>query len=573
MKKSLFFTVLCCIVFSLSLHAEWSSNPSVNTGVCTLPGEDAIPKVVAGPLGDIYVGYFANEEGNYNVRLQRYDAAGNALWASNGILVSDNTAMTWLTDWDMTVDHDNSAILTFQDIRDGNNNVYAYRISPEGTFVWGANGLQLSNSTAFDAAPKVAVTSSNNAVVVWSSDDVARLQKISPEGTLLWGATGIEISGTNSYTWPQPIAVENDMVIVKYFEDSGVPWAPTRYIYAQKYDANGNALWAPPCAISTAGSISAWTQDLAIIPDSNFGFFIGWHDDRDSNMNADVYVQHVNSSGTCLFLNFGVPASTNTGNEHYYPFLAYLENTQMLYVYWNEMDADQNNRGIYGQKFNMTGTRLWEDSGRMILPLTLTDIYPFGIGHTDTFVSVYYTEGLVDDHVKAMALDSNGDFLWPGNSVTMCSVNSSKVHPVVSTLTGSQWIAGWEDERSGRDIYAQNINTDGTLGYIPVSVEPEYDASTALLTAAPNPFLSSTTLKFNKTTRLLSDTPQQTEIKIYNIKGQLIRKFPFTSSTHLSVEVTWDGKDENGNEVVQGIYLFKASISNEEFFQKVVKIQ
>ncbi len=40
--------------------------------------------------------------------------------------------MTWLTDWDMTVDHENHAILTWQDIRSGgNNNVVAYRISPK----------------------------------------------------------------------------------------------------------------------------------------------------------------------------------------------------------------------------------------------------------------------------------------------------------------------------------------------------------------------------------------------------------------------------------------------------------
>jgi len=567
MKKSAILTILFCAIFTITLYAEWSSDPSINTVVCNLPGEDAIPKVVAGPTGDIYFGYFSSAEGNYNVRLQRYDSAGNPQWAANGILISNHTAMGWLTDWDMTVDQDNYAILTFQDIRNaGNNNVYAYRISPEGSFMWGPDGLELSNSPDFDASPKVTVTSTGNAVIAWSSEAVSRLQKISPGGTLLWGATGITISGPNTYSWPQPFAVENDNVIVKYYDDSGPAWAPTRHVYAQKYNANGTAVWAQPCAISTAGAITAWTQILPIVPDENYGFFIGWYDDRDSNMNADIYVQHVDSSGTCLFTTNGVIASTNYGNEHYYPKLAYLEGTQLLYVYWNEMDGDQNYRGIYGQKFDMAGTRKWEGAGKMIIPLTLTDIYPFGAGHTDTDVTVFYTEGLNDDYVKAVALDSDGDFIWTGDVVTMCSISSFKPHPAASKLSSSQWIVAWEDERSGRDIYAQNINTDGTLGYIPVSVEPEYSEEAFLLTAAPNPFSNSTTISFSGTANL----NELSQIEIYNVKGQLVRELKIQNLKLKINEVVWDRKDESGKEVKSGVYFCTIQSGKELYVQKVV---
>ena len=56
MKKKGFLTILLCAMFSVALYAEWSSDPSINTVVCNLPGEDAIPKVVPGPDGDIYIG-------------------------------------------------------------------------------------------------------------------------------------------------------------------------------------------------------------------------------------------------------------------------------------------------------------------------------------------------------------------------------------------------------------------------------------------------------------------------------------------------------------------------------------
>ncbi|HEX38329.1 MAG TPA: T9SS type A sorting domain-containing protein [Candidatus Cloacimonetes bacterium] len=566
--KSLILFLGVIFIITFPLFADWSDDPAVNNAVCTLAGEQAITKVGTGPTGDTYFGYFSNESGNYNVRLQRFDQAGNPLWVNGGILVSDNTQMTWLTDWDMTVDLDNNAVLTFQDIRDGNNNVYAYKISPDGTFLWGADGLQLSNTSAFDAAPKVTVTTNNNVVIAWGSEDVSRLQKISPEGVLLWDSTGIEISGANSYTWPQPIGVESDHVIVKYYEDSGPVWAPTRHIYAQKFDANGNTVWDSPAAISTAGGITAWTQDLPIVKDNDNGFFIGWYDDRDNNMNADVYVQHVDADGNCLWTANGVIASTDMNREHYYVYIAYQPDEDILYAYWNEMDYDQNDRGIYGQKFDMTGTRKWEDTGRVIIEISPVDVYPYGIGNVSGKVVVFYQEGLNENYLKAMALDSTGDFVWPGGMITMCSVAATKLHAMVGSLNSNFWIASWADDRNGNaDIFAQNINTDGTLGYSPQAHDPEMNDDQYQVYAQPNPFRNSTSIRFYTTGH--SDI---TEISIYNVKGQLVRNLTVAFSPLHIVEATWDGKDTAGQNVKPGIYLYKITVDKKEIIQKIVKI-
>jgi len=218
----------------------------------------------------------------------------------------------------------------------------------------------------------------------------------------------------------------------------------------------------------------------------------------------------------------------------------------------------------------MAGTRKWEDAGKMIISLALTDIYPFGAGHTDTDVIVFYTEGLNDDYVKAVALDSDGDFIWTGDVVTMCSISSSKVHPEACALTGSQWIVAWEDERSGRDIYAQNINTDGTLGYIPVAVEPQYSEDAFLLTAIPNPFSTTTTISFNLTT----ESTENTEIKIYNVKGQLVKTLlPTTTHQSALTNVYWNGTDENGNQLSNGIYFYKLKSGEKTAFKKMILLR
>ena len=467
MKRIIYFLLLA--VSPLLSQAQWSSNPAINLQVSNLPGEDVVPKTALCPNGDVYVGYFALVNGTYNVRLQRFDHQGNILWNQNGLLISDHPSMSWLTDWDMTADLENHAILTWQDIRNGgNNNIVAYRISPEGEFVWGADGISLSNSPAFDAAPKVTVTASNNTVIAWQSETVIIRHKISPSGTLLWGQNGITLSGLNQYTWPQLMPVGDDDVIMKYFEDSGPPNAPTRHVFAQRYTSDGSAVWAQPAVISNQGGISAWTQIFPMISDGNDGFYMSWHEDRAYTNLYKAYVQHIDQNGNAMFEENGLIVSLNTSMNHFYPQLSKPENDPNIYVLWNEVNDAQNQWGIYGQKVSASGDLKWGGSGKMLLPVTPKALLPQkGLQQGDDIILIYedYFNSM-ESSIKAMRLDSNGDFVWDGQSVFICSVQSQKTHLDISGWHQNQWVMSWEDKRSGNnpDVYVQNLLPSGEIG-------------------------------------------------------------------------------------------------------------
>ena len=568
MKKRSYL-ILYLLFIPVLLFAEWSSNPAQNFAVCDLAGSQAVPKIATSLNGDTYISWFSNEFGNYDVRLQRFDVYGNELWAHNGIIISNHPSMTWLTDWDMTVDETNHSVLTFQDIRNGgNNNIYAYRISPEGDFVWGADGLELSNTGAFDVSPKVTVTNAGNAVIAWQSDEVIIMQKISPEGNLLWGANGITISCADTYSWPQLLPVGLDDVVMKFFKDSGVPWAPTRHVYAQRFDANGTAVWSEDTIISIAGGISAWTQIFPFINDGNDGFFIAWHDDRDFNMLASVFIQHVDSEGITLYSDNGLEVSLMPNRNHFYPHLAFPTHSYDVYVYWNEMDGNQVQRGIYGQKISATGERLWSNNGMAFIELSSTNVYPIASRSSSSNSVVFYEEYLttLNTQVKAMCIDADGNFVWEVEQVILSSVSSEKLHPDVNNFDNDQWIAVWEDRRfDNGDIFAQNIQITGELG--PVSVgadDPEsYNSeSFALFGNYPNPFKLTTTIKFTT-----GNTEKNNVILIYNMKGQLVKKFKIQSPIELGTkfkinEVEWDGKAENGKSVQTGVYFSILEINN-----------
>ena len=469
MKKFfLFFGIGICLPFIAS--SQWSTNPAVNNAINTLTGEQAIPKVATCSNGDTYIGFFSSEAGNYNVRLQRLDAQGNELWATDGIMISNHPQMTWLTDWDMTVDNANHAILTFQDIRNGgNNNVVAYRISPSGAFAWGADGISLSNSTAFNAAPKVCATSAGNAVFAWQADDVTIIQKVSPAGSLMWGANGITLSGSNQFTWPQLLPVGSDDVVLKYYQDSGSFPAITRHIYAQRYNSSGTAVWSNPVVVSNAGGITAWTQVLPFVNDGQDGFYMAWHDQRyGSGSPPKVYVQHINSSGTPVFTANGVEVSSSS-----YMLteasLALPPGSSDIYVFYNEIEPMfQSDWGISGQKISSAGTKQWGANGLSIIPVTGTQVYVVDARNSPTDVVVFYEEYVdgVNIILKATRLNPGGGFEWTPTIKSISTVVSEKVHPVVNGFDNNQWILSWEDNRNAgnRDIYAQNIQLNGDLG-------------------------------------------------------------------------------------------------------------
>lgn len=467
MKKPIYFLLLALL--PLLIQAQWSSNPAENLQLSDLPGEDVISKTAICPNGDVYVGYFTSVSGSYNIWLQRLDHQGNILWDQNGLLISDHPSMSWLTDWDMTADLENHAIMTWQDIRNGgNNNIVAYRISPEGEFVWGEDGLSLSDSPAFDAAPKVSVTASNNAVIAWQSETVIIRHKVSPDGSLLWGEDGITMSGLKNFTWPQLMPVGDDDVIMKYFEDSGPPNAPTRHVFAQRYTSDGSAVWAQPTVISNQGGISAWTQLFPMISDGNDGFYISWHEDRDFTNLYKAYVQHIDQDGNAMFEENGLIVSLNTSMNHFYPQLSKPENDPHIYVLWNEVNGNQNQWGIYGQKVSEAGDLKWGDNGKALLPMGTKALLPQkGLQHGDDIILIYEDYfNSYETSLKAMRLDPNGDFVWEDETVFISSVQSEKIHIDVSDWHQNQWVMSWEDKRSGGnpDIYIQNLLPTGEIG-------------------------------------------------------------------------------------------------------------
>lgn len=74
---------------------------------------------------------------------------------------------------------------------------------------------------------------------------------------------------------------------------------------------------------------------------------------------------------------------------------------------------------------------------------------------------------------------------------------------------------------------------------------------TALLGAYPNPFNSSTTIRFSLS------TASDVVITIYNITGQLMKTFSLDNAPAGEGSIVWNGTDESGGAVSSGVYFYR----------------
>ncbi len=455
--------------------AQWTNDPNANLAVCATTGDQAVPKIAATGDGKTWFGWFDQRNGTYAVYVQLVDANGNPQFASNGLLVSGNPQSSSLVDWDLISDAQGNAVLVFTDTRAGADlDVYAYRIAQNGTFLWGANGVTLSNNNDFEASPGCCATSDGNFVFVWtrspnSGDGTVRVQKLDANGVPQYAADGFAIAATGeSPGFADVVAGDNGSFIVSWLRNIKTFSSP-RNIRAQKFDPAGTAQWngGNPVSVFDSGSVPIGYWPV-VQSDSAGGAVFTWHHPVGVS-GFECLAQHVNAAGSEVFAHNGVLVSTEANVIQLDPALAYSPSTGDMIIAFNRENSNQSLWGVGAQKISSNGTLLWGAAGVSLEPINSTNkdferAVPFGDG-----AMIFYfdapTTPLPPQRVLARRLDANGNSLWGASAVVMCSNLSAKDDIEVVIDSSGVARAVWHDERNDiGDIYAQNIDVDGTLG-------------------------------------------------------------------------------------------------------------
>lgn len=554
------------IVFGLMMahpsEARWSTNPEENNSIADRPTDQVVPKIAVTPSGDTFIAWFDPAAGSYDVYLQLLTPEGIEVFPHNGILVSDHPQPTSLVDWDLIADSQGNAVLTFTDVRDGGDlDAFAYRITPGQSFLWGADGVQLSIEDDYTPNPVVAETSDGDFVFVWArlpddGDGSLRMQRVAPDGTLRFAAGGIDIvtAPNESPGFAQVIPSDDGSVIVAYVRDIDTFAAP-RHLRAIRVASNGTIVWGPIIVYDTVSLPIA--HQARMKSDGFGGAVLCWHRSQAGLYNS--IVQHLHANGTEAWPHQGVAVAAQGSLFHINPSFGYDPGGDMI-VFWNEEPSSQSQFGIFGQKIAPDGSLAWGPSGISLVPMSPIfrsppRVVPFAEGAM-VFFADRPTGQFNQDRVLGYRVDGEGDVLW--GPVEVSSHLSSKGRlPVAIDDEGIVRMV-WEDDRSSSvDVYGQAIAPDGRLGDGTASVG-EVPEDSWTVSWSPNPFSVHTSLSLRALGEGNDVRLQRAEVRILDVTGREIRTL---STVAGDATVRWDGRDGSGRLLPAGIYFSRWSLA------------
>jgi hypothetical protein len=226
-------------------------------------------------------------------------------------------------------------------------------------------------------------------------------------------------------------------------------------IYLQKLDANGNKLWPVDVRLnSDTGSAEQYTPAIAI--NSSGIAFVVWQDQRSDGYG--IYAQKVDMNGNRLWANDIRVSAAGRCNDAK-PAIA-IDSSGGFVLVWQAQVSCGIDSNVYMQRINSSGNRLWANDIRINSDVgTATQSVPdIAINATGRIAVVWQDNRNGNDDIYAQQFDINGTKLWGADVlVNSDGGTSSQRDPSVAIASDASSVVTW----SGNDIFAQSLSSSG----------------------------------------------------------------------------------------------------------------
>jgi hypothetical protein len=569
MKRTLLLLVAATLTCA-SARAQWNPSPAQNLAIRDVAGiSELTPCVSPAPNGGTWVSWFETvATTNYQLRLQLLDVNGRPRLGAAGLLVSNQPQGTALFRYDLKTDNLGNAILAFQDTRSGSNQCVAYKISPTGQQLWGANGIPLLDAAATSGlSPAIGITSGNNVVIGWNASGTASatrgtravpLVKLSAAGVAMWTTPVAIEAPSRRFSRPGFVAVPgSEDMVVQYVEDTGSGLGVST-VYAQRYGASGAPVWAAPVRVSDKTIGPAVSPEL--VPDGNGGFFVLLGSGNPvSAVLGDMYAQRILADGSLPWGTTGTEVLTGAATARIGGSLQYVAARNEVWVVVNELNANQSSSGFTMQRLAPTTGAAQLGAGGVPVQSVSANYYAAqSLCDTGTGLIITYTEntGSQNQALWATKVDYQAMSSFPTGSgiIALSSVASQKLNFATLPFANGQLVNVWADRRTDDGVYAQTISDNGVLGTLLAS-RPAVAAQP--LTISPNPGGA-------PALQLTLPRPEVLTVQVRDLAGRLVHQqaTPAAGETAVPLDVP---------KLAAGVYFVETTIAGQPWRGRWVK--
>jgi hypothetical protein len=575
---------------------HWTVDGNV---VCGADNTQWMPQLICDGSGGTIVTWCDYRDGGSDIFAQRVNADGIMTWPVDGEIVCGAIDGQYYPE--IVPDGSGGAIITWEDSRMAESDIYAQRVDSLGNVEWTADGVGICAASGYQSFQKILADGSGGAVIVWQDarngnpyNDIYA-QRVDSLGNVEWAVNGVAVCAlTGRHYAPE--------IISDCAGGAIIAWTDRRYgnydIFVQRLDSNGSVQWTPSgVAVCTADSTQWFPQ---IVSDGSGGAIIAWTDRR--NGDYDVYAQRIDSNGSMQWTPGGIAvcvAPEDQGNTEYgYGLSMIFSDPGGAVLAWQ--DLRDTYYTIYMQQIDIGGNALWASNGVTIGPSIVNRTDPRLASDLNGGVIVGWVEGDIDNtDIYAARIDPNGD--------PVATLLQSYCASLGDACIKVEWTLAEVDEEALFFIFRKE-SAAGSWDEIPdaviecnglyftleddylepgmayayrVEVELGDDRSLLFETDPvtvpelpltlhqnyPNPFNPSTNIKYY--------LPYAVDVRlaVYNVTGRLVRVLVDEHLEQGNKDTTWDGKDTHGKQVSSGVYFLRFKAGKQTEIRKMLLLR
>lgn len=549
--------------------------------------------------GDITIGSYTSLERGHN--LVKFNSALSMQWGRSTWLNYQDISGLDLIQGDQTLytcgSFEGDTTMANAVLRNhGASDLYVAALNQGGEWLWavsgGGSGTDLARAIAIDDSSNLYVTGyfAGSAVfgdqtLVSSGGTDIFIAKIDAFGNWLWA---VSAGGTGDDEGSDlKLNAEGNLVLTGFFSNEvffgsySAQSAGETDIFVARMDDAGNWLdlsYGGGSGIDRANALDIYSDGSILVGGgiSQTAGFGGLHVQSSGAM--DAFIAKMGSDLNWLWLQ------TGGGMEDDLCVDLGLDQSGAGYItgsfsesgfFGNQSLESQGNTDLFLAKLDPAGSWIWaqgaggayadsvrslavDSQGNSVISGTHTGSMTFGetvlegIGNYDIFLSKQDTDGNYIWSKRAGGdyyESANSVVLSPSGAIYICGITSGDFY------TGS----GWLDPNGTTDTFVgclmDGLENDGE------TITPQVQNT---LVVYPNPFSQNLSIKF--------DNPSLADVvvRIFNLRGQLVRTLMDSPAPKGEILLTWDGKDDHNRLCASAIYLVQVQTDGRTISRKLL---
>jgi len=346
--------------------------------------------------------------------------------------------------------------------------IYAQKLNTAGQSVWTKNGIPLvegyGEDVTFERQTDIEMVPDGNEGVFFSWTDASgggiqgnnvRINRIDSNGNKLW-EEGVLLQDGDS-------GANNSLC------SDGAGGVFSSWVYAgfrlwynrlksARLEASGNILTSYGSITANGAPGDGEGPAMGSSKIINIGAgeaIIGWSDSRDGPYYGwqSLRVQKLGEGKVWTSEGVRVSLPNNVIEQIIGNFDIVSDGNGGVICFWN--DPRSGNNDIFAQRVDSSGDILWEDGGIIVCAADGDQLYPQAVSDGNGGAVVVWRDRRSGDQIYAQSIDSNGNCAWTENGIEVGSSGGNSPR-IVNTPEGN-YIIFWLADK----ILAQKIDSDG----------------------------------------------------------------------------------------------------------------